>query len=224
MSLIYISSRATQDTSLVPWSRNHDQDMSKWRASEQRIYTLWIFMIWKQSSISYQILCMFILWQCPNFGFTRPEDDSFNLYGTSWSCKAHIQRTHTSKFVLYHLILKYSRGKDSISILASEHLYFLVSSCSTRLKSLQCPDSPSPQNNHCNVSHLQYKKILQWNGDFFSPYILPTTLAIQTLIYKLLSDNDIADILNITWRQIWKLIHDIQGLKQYRLKHSTHYD
>lgn len=79
MSLIYISSRATQDTSLVPWSRNHDQDMSKWRASEQRIYTLWIFMIWKQSSISYQILCMFILWQCPNFGFTRPEDDSFNL-------------------------------------------------------------------------------------------------------------------------------------------------
>lgn len=42
------------------------------------------------------------------------------------------------------------------------------------------------------------------------------------LIYKLLSDNDIADILNISWRQIWKLIHDIQEL--YRLKRSTHYD
>lgn len=134
-----------------------------------------------------------------------------------------MQRTHTSKFVLYHLILKYSRGKDSISILTSEHLYFLVSSCSTRLKSLQCPDSPSPQNNHCNVSHLQYKKSFNEMEIFFPLHSTDYT-GYSDLIYKLLSDNDIADILNITWRQIWKLIHDIQGLKQYRLKHSTHYD
>lgn len=122
-----------------------------------------------------------------------------------------MQRTHTSKFVLYHLILKYSRGKDSISILASEHLYFLVSSCSTRLKSLQCPDSPSPQNNHCNVSHLQYKKSFNEMEIFFPLHSTDYT-GYSDLIYKLLSDNDIADILNITWRQIWKLIHDIQGL------------
>lgn len=155
------------------------------------------------------------------FNYYRSEDDCFNLGSVDLVRHMCKECTLANSYTSYHPLFKYSRGKGSIlaseSLLSSVTMFYKIKkpSVSTRFLPLETIVVMSLTYSIKNPSSKwRFPKHFALNSTDYTGY--------SDLIYKLLSDNDIADILNISCRQIWKLIHDIKEL--YRLKRSTHYD